>query len=275
MPIKSILLHMANDERHSARLETAVALARRFDAFVEVVYIATPVSMPAAVTGRGASYAFLAEATLIAHEKAAQVEHEVRAALKNCSFSWTVTEGDHVEVLAARATYADLAIVTQSHPAHLEDHVLLQVPDRLPIESPCPTLVLPYGHAPGTAFGRHVVVAWKNVREAGYAVRSAMPFLTAADRVTVLTVEPPGHHGTDQARDIMVYLERHGVRTHHHAHALKGGDVGEAILGCVGAVGADMLVMGAYGHSRLREMVLGGATRTVLRHLSVPALMSH
>ncbi|NYZ12054.1 universal stress protein [Azospirillum sp. RWY-5-1] len=275
MPIKTILLHMANDERHGARIETAVALAKRFDAFVEVLYIASPVTMPAAVTGRGASYAFLAEATAIAHEKAEEVEREVRAALKDCSYSWTVEEGDHVEQLAARAVYADLAIVTQSHPAHLEDRVLLQVPDRLPLEVPCPTLVLPYDQPATAGFGKHIVVAWKNVREASLAVRNAMTFLTAADRVTVLTLEPPGGRGEDQARDIMVFLERHGVRTHHQAQLHRDGDVGEAILDGARQVGADMLVMGCYGHSRLREMVLGGATRTILRTMHIPALMSH
>lgn len=275
MPIKTILLHMANDDRHAARLETAVALAKRFGAFVEVLYIASPVAMPAAVTGRGASYAYLAEATAIAHEKAEEVEREVRHALKDCSFSWTVEEGDHVELLAARAVYADIAVVTQSHPSHLEDRVLLQVPDRLPLEVPCPTLVLPYDHPAGAAFGKHVMVAWKNVREASLAVRNAMTFLTAADKVTVLTIEPPDHRGNDQARDIMVFLERHGVRTHHQAHVLRDGDVGDCILAGARQVGADMMVMGCYGHSRLREMVLGGATRTILREMHIPALMSH
>lgn len=275
MPIKTILLHMANDERHTARIGTAVTLAKQFDAFVEVLYIASPVAMPAAVTGRGASYAYLAEATAIAHEKAEEVEREVRHALKDCSFSWTVAEGDHVELLARRAVYADLAIVTQSHPAHLEDRVLLHVPDRLPLEVPCPTLVLPYEQPAGAGFGKHVMVAWKNVREASLAVRHAMTFLTTADKVTVLTLEPPGHRGGDQARDIMVFLERHGVRTHHQAHVHNDGDVGEAILDGARQVGADMLVMGCYGHSRLRELVLGGATRSVLRHMHIPALMSH
>jgi len=81
MPIKTILLHMANDDRHSTRLEVAVSLAKRFDAFVEVLYIATPVSMPAGATGRAASYGYIAESTVIAREKAVEVEQEVRQAL--------------------------------------------------------------------------------------------------------------------------------------------------------------------------------------------------
>jgi len=272
MPIKTILLHMANDDQRTSRLEAAVSLAKRFDAYVEALYIATPIAMPAAVTGRAASYGYIAEATAIAREKAAEIEHEIRQALKDVSYSWTVDEGDHVELLAGRAAYADLAIVTQSRPAHLEDRVLLHVPDRLPLEAACPTLVLPHDGM-SESFGRHVVLAWKNTREAVRAVRESLTFLQAAEKVTVLTIDPPGHQG-DSARDIMVYLERHGVRSQHQAN-IANGDVGEVILTCVRDVGADMLVMGAYGHSRFREMVLGGATRTVLQHMHVPVLMAH
>lgn len=273
MSISTILLHMANDDRHAARLEVAVGLARRFDAFIEVLYIATPVSMPAAATGRAASYSYIAEATAIAHEKADMIEQEVRQALKDCSYSWSVMEGDHVEVLAERATYADLAIVTQSAGAKAENRVLLHVPDRLPLETPCPTLVVPYDFPPDASFGGNVVIAWKNTRESGRAVRNAMPFLQAADKVTVLTIDPPGRR--DSGRDLMVWLERHGVRSQHQSNIHQGNDVGEVILSCVDDIGGDLLVMGAYGHSRLREMVLGGATRTVLNELTVPALMSH
>lgn len=273
MPIKTILLHMSNDERHGARLDVAVSLAKRFDAYVDVLYIATPVHMPAAVTGRGASYAYIAEATAIAHEKAEAIEHEVRQALKDCSYSWEVVEGDHEELLATRATYSDLAVITQSHPAHVEDRVLLHVPDRLPLDAPCPALVLPYDGTPA-GFGRHVVVAWKNTREAGRALRDALPFLQAAEKVTVLTIDPPGHKG-DSGRDPMIFLERHGVRSQHKSEVHRGGDIGETILARAEEMGADLLVMGAYGHSRLREMVLGGATRTILQHMKVPVLMSH
>ncbi|WP_448205065.1 universal stress protein [Azospirillum sp. sgz302134] len=274
MPIKTILLHMANDDRHAERLQVAVALAERFSAYVEVLYVATPVSMPAAVTGRAASYGFIAEATAIAHEKAAQIEHEVRQALKDCSYSWSVVEGDHVELLAARAAYADLAVVSQSQGDGLDDRVALHVPDRLPLETPCPTLVLPHDFAPESSIGRHVVIAWKNTRESIRAVRNAMPFLQTAEKVTVLTVDPPGHT-LDSGRDLMVWLERHGVRSHHQANIHQGNDVGEIILTCARDLDGDLLVMGAYGHSRLREMVLGGATRTVLSQLNLPALMSH
>lgn len=270
MPIKSILLHMANDDRHRARLEVAASLARRFGAFLEVLYVATPAHMPAAVTGRGASYGFIAEATAIAHEKAEQVEREIATVLADVPHSWQVVEGDHVELLAARASFADLAVITQSHGGDDDGRVLLHVPDRLPLASACPALVLPHAMEPGP-FGTHAVVAWKNTREAVRAVRAALPFLKEAGKVTVLTIGAEATEG----RDLMAYLERHGVRAQCQNVADGGSDVGGVMLDMVRAVNADMLVMGAYGHSRFREMVLGGATRTVLQHLHVPALMAH
>lgn len=274
MPIKTILLHMANDDRHQARLKAGVSLARRFDAYLEVLYIVTPASMPAGITGRGASYAYLAEATAIAHEKAAQIEHEIRQACKDVSYSWTVVEGDHIDQLAARADYADLAVVSQSHPDHLEDRVRLQVPEELPMEAACPTLVLPWEAGEAEVPGRHLLIAWKDTREAGRAVRDALPFLQTAGKVTILTIDPPNHQG-DSAQNLMVFLERHGVRTQHHCNINGDDDIGAVILAVARELECDGIVMGAYGHSRLRELVLGGTTRYVLNHLHVPVIMSH
>lgn len=277
MPIKTILTHLANDEGRAARLAAAASVARRYGAFVEALYIATPASMPAEITGRGASYAYIAEATAIAREQAATVEQETRAALKDVSFSWTVAEGDHVDLLAARASYADLAVVTQSHPAHLEDRLPLHLPDRLPLYTPCPTLVLPHDQPAGAATvdARHILLAWRNTREAGIAVRNARHFLIDAEKVTVLTVEEPGAKQGDPGHDLLVYLERHGVRAAHRSEALRGRDVGHVILDAAEELGCDLAVMGAYGHSRLRELVFGGATRTVMSHMQTPILLSH
>lgn len=274
MPIKTILLHMANDESHASRLAVAATLAKRFGAHVEALYIATPVSMPAGATGRAASYGFIAEATAIAHENAERIEAEVRLALDGLSYRWTVEEGDHVELLAERATYADLAIVGQSASVRAGERVPLHVPDRLPLETACPVLVLPPVQPVAAPIGRNMLVAWKNSRESAHAVRNAMPFLETAESVTVLTVTPTGHRGADGGA-LVDWLARHGILARHHEANASGGEVGDLILSCAADLGADLLVMGAYGHSRLREMVLGGATRSVLAKMPLPALMSH
>ncbi|QCG98727.1 universal stress protein [Azospirillum sp. TSA2s] len=275
MPIKTILLHMANDDAYASRLAVAAALAKRFSAHIQALYIATPVSMPAGATGRAASYGFMAEATAIAHENAERIEREVRQALDGLSFDWTIEEGDHVELLAERASYADLVVVAQSAAVRAGERVSLHhIPDRLPLETPTPVLVLPPKQPAAAPIGRHVLVAWKNSPESARAVRAAMPFLEAADSVTVLSVEPPGQHSNDAA-DLVDWLHRHGIAARPQSVIASGGEVGDMILSCCGDQGADLLVMGAYGHSRLRELVLGGATRTVLDGLTLPALLTH
>ncbi|CAO3445190.1 universal stress protein [Azospirillum largimobile] len=275
MPIKTILLHMANDDAHAGRMAVAAALAKQFSAHIQALYVATPVSMPAGATGRAASYVFMAEATAIAHENAERIEREVQQALNGLSFDWTVEEGDHVELLAERASYADLVVVAQSAAVRAGERVSLHnIPDRLPLETATPVLVLPPGQPATAAIGRHVLVAWKNSRESARAVRAAMPFLETAQSVTVLTVEPPGQR-SDEAAALVDWLHRHGIAARPQSVIASGGEVGEMILSCCTDQGADLLVMGAYGHSRLRELVLGGATRTVLEELTLPALMTH
>lgn len=275
MTIKTILIHMAHDEQHGARLDAALDLARRFDARLDVLYIATPISMPAAVTGRGASYAYLSEATVIAHEKAGEIEHEIRQRCADVPYSWAVVEGDHLDLLAERSHYADIAVVSQSHTSHLEDHVRLHLPDRLPLQAACPTLVIPWDGAVSPVCN-HILVAWKACREASRAVRDAMPLLKTAEKVTVLLIQPP-NHPPNVGQDIEAFLKSHGVTPtlHTDIEDAGSGDVGEIILTVARDRGCDSIVMGAYGHSRWREMVVGGATRHVLGHMTVPVIMSH
>lgn len=274
MTLKTILLHMSNDEQHMTRLKAAASLARRFQAMLDILYVATPVSMPAGITGRGASYAYLAEATAIAHEKAAEIETRIRKRLADLPFRWAVVEGDHVDLLARRTPYADLAIVSQSHSAHIEDFVRLHLPDRLPMQASCPTLVLPWGHA-SDEIGTDVLIAWKECREAARAVRDSLPFLLAARKVTILTIDDSGEE-KDAGDRLGPFLDTHGITNRQRRHlADDGRDTGEAILAAAREEGGDTLVMGAYGHSRLRELVVGGVTRHVLGHMHLPVLMSH
>ena len=263
MAISTILLHVGNDERHPVRLQVAVELARRFDAFLDVVYVAVPT----------ASAGSPAEAAVAAREREAQIEEAVHRACRDCSYSWNVVEGDHMKVMTARAGFADLVVLSQSHPAYLEDEILPQLPDRVPLEAPCPALILPWD-GPVDVPGRHILVAWKNCREAGRAVRDALPLLQAADRVTVLTV---GFDAQDDSEPtgLSVYLARHGVEAEFYPDSSPDGDAGDVILTVARELECDAIVMGAYGHWRLRDMVLGSATHTVLTHMHVPVLMAH
>jgi nucleotide-binding universal stress UspA family protein len=140
-----------------------------------------------------------------------------------------------------------------------------------------PALVVPFIGARAT-WGERILVAWNASREAARAVNDALPFLACAKSVTVLTVNPE-QNGLEARRepgaDIALHLARHGVKVEAERSIARGITVGDAILAEIGDNGHDMLVMGAYGHSRLREFVLGGVTQEMLQVMAVPVLMSH
>ena len=124
--------------------------------------------------------------------------------------------------------------------------------------------------------GRHVVVAWNGLREAIRAIDAALPLLCAAERVDVLEVDPADTEGNPlPGADISTHLARHGINIRAEALASNGEGVGEALLARAVTDGADLLVMGAYGHARWRELILGGATAHVLRQTKMAVLMTH
>jgi nucleotide-binding universal stress UspA family protein len=140
-----------------------------------------------------------------------------------------------------------------------------------------PALVIPYIGAP-EPFGRTVTIAWDAGREAARAVADAMPLLEKAEKVHLLTVNPRfgiSGHGEEPGADIALHLARHGIQAEvNHSHA-RDMEVGDLVLSWLADSSSDLLVMGAYGHSRLRELVLGGVTRRLLDSMTVPVLMSH
>jgi nucleotide-binding universal stress UspA family protein len=141
------------------------------------------------------------------------------------------------------------------------------------MDSGRPALVVPYiGAAPEPS--RRILVAWNGSREAARAVHDALPFLLAPERTTVLIVDPQAQ-GSEVGEPPGADLARHGVRV--EVKSVPGGGLvaGDAILAQAADEGADLLVMGGYGHSRLREMVLGGATRHLLVQMTLPVLLSH
>jgi nucleotide-binding universal stress UspA family protein len=133
--------------------------------------------------------------------------------------------------------------------------------------------VIPYIGAPQN-LGKKILVAWNASREASRAVADAMPMLEAADSVEVFAVEPNGM-GDAPGADIAAHLARHGINATANKTTGLDIDVGDVLLNQAADSGADLIVMGGYGHSRMRELVLGGATRHILEHMTVPVLLSH
>ncbi len=177
-----------------------------------------------------------------------------------------------IDAVCRAARHANLTVIGPSDgDEELASDDLLH---QLVLSSGRPVLVVPDA-APAGPIGRRVLVAWNGTREASRALADALPLLAKAEQVTILAVLDDHDAGDPGLGEVCRHLLRNGITAeskvvHSHAH-----DGGAALVAQAGAMSADLLVMGAYGRSRLREVVLGGATRHVLRHLPIPVLMAH
>lgn len=281
MSYKDLLVALDATPAARERLDLAAAVAERFSAHLVGLY---PLPVPE-VPGHLGYYdpALIDPLFAELREKARTVAADMRevfdraAGLRRISAEWRqIPEGADADP-ALHARYADLSIIGQLDPDLVENELLRPRPEQIALSSGRPVLVVPYaGHF--TDIGRRVVVAWNATREAARAVGDAMPLLASAELVTVLTIdarEGPGAHGELPGADVALHLARHGVKAQVERTVSAGLPVGEVLLSRLADLGADLLVMGAYGHSRMRELLLGGVTRSVLRSMTVPVLMSH
>ncbi|MEX2642509.1 MAG: universal stress protein [Acetobacterales bacterium] len=276
MPIKSILVHLDRRPDHVNRIGVAIDLAKRFGAHLELFYPTQPVPMPAAIHGYGASHEFLEEEREIAEKHRTELAKGLddRDDLKDISWRFAHEEGEALGPLAHHALYADLTIVTKSHPDSFESWLGPHLPQHLPLACGCPTLILPEGWDHTKPFGRTICFGWKPGSECARTMRDALPFFETANRVLVLAVRPNDpDHMPDEGVDR--YLRRHGVRTQLLDHMDDDRHAGKGLVNAVRDFHCDMLVMGSYGRSRWRELILGGATEHVLEHADVPVLMGH
>jgi nucleotide-binding universal stress UspA family protein len=191
---------------------------------------------------------------------------------------WRALKVPHVDlapVIMDHGRAADLIIAGQTDP-DWDLSPLSDFPERLALESGRPVLVVPYVGRYAEV-GRNVVIAWKAGREAARAAFDALPFLLVAETVHILEIKERGDERPALAPDtsIAAALARHGLRPSVHTSVLSDIGIGDEILSRLADLGADLLVMGAYGHSRMRELVFGGATRHIARHMTVPTLFSH
>ena len=188
---------------------------------------------------------------------------------------WRCVEVPAAEAIATHGPYTDLIIVGQTGP---EQNVFgTPIPEVAILETGRPVLVVPYiGEVKD--FGRNALIGWKRAREATRAVNDAIPLLKHAKSATVLAIDPAGGiggEGVPPAADIALHLARHGIKASALHTVAAGVPEGDILLNYVSDLGADLLVVGGYGHSRAREFMLGGATRILLKTMTVPVLFSH
>jgi nucleotide-binding universal stress UspA family protein len=276
MALKDLLVHVDNDPACSSRVDVAAALAATYEAHLTGLH---PMGWP-----RWPGYVeaelppnFLDEQRRELDELARRAEelfHE-RTRRRGIRGEWRVDTGAIVGTTKLHARYADLTIVGQGIDLKDAPYDVAFLPEELALGVGRPVLVVPrYGTF--ETVGERVLIAWNGSREATRAVHDAIPLIRRATKVTVLSIDPE-RDTTDRlpGADIALHLARHGIAA--EAASTLGLDigVGDVLLSRAADLGADLIVMGAYGHSRMREVVLGGATRHILRHMTVPVLMSH
>lgn len=274
--LKRILVHVDQGRQVESRMELAVALARRFGSRLAGVYMMPGVVPPAFVIGQ-LPPSFLAEQERAAQDaaEAARRSFQDRVSREGLASDWHCIPFNPVGGLRSLARYADLTIVGQADP-DAADYVSAVLPEEVALGSGRPILVVPYIGASSTA-GRRIVIAWDGGREAARAVGDALPLLRRAETVWALSIDRGSGGATaSPASALTSYLAEHGIRATPR-DMTAGDDIGasDMLLSLLSDLGADMLVMGCYGHSRLRQMVLGGMTRGILSHMTVPVLMSH
>ncbi len=279
MALKNILIILDTSKHVSQRLDVALDLAVRHDAHLTGLFVVASFEMPSYIGAQVPAEMVDAHRQAV-NQMAADAQAQFDAAVAKAGHAhnaeFHAATGFPVDVAAAHACYSDLTVVGQIDPDESLDMPVVS-PDELVMVSGGPMLVVPYIGAKVPAC-RHIMVAWNGDREASRAVSDCRALMQAADHVTVLSIDSPvSHsvHSTAPSRAMVERLKRHGIDAearHVEANGLEPADV---LLNNISDLGADLLVMGAYGHSRLREMLVGGATRTIMHHMTVPVLMSH
>lgn len=276
MPYKTLLVHVDNGKRAPLRVDIACQLAKQSDAHLIGLHALTVVKLPSyALAEGGVQVRELHERML--RESAAAAEQVFKKGVQTAGLAkseWRMSRRDAAESVPVHGRYADLLVIGQ--PSETDGSgVEPDFAERLLLAAGRPVLLIPYaGDFP--AVGKRVLVAWNAGREATRAVTDAIPILREAQQVDVIAFNPKdAPHGEVPGADVGLYLARHGIKVNVSQQTAEDVDVGNQLLSRAADLDVDLIVMGAYGQPRMKELVLGGATRTVLKSMTVPVLMSH
>lgn len=277
MSYRNILVQIDETPASNTRARAAAHVAAHFGASLTAMFLSTD-HVPAFLAGDSFTAAVTIEAYVAERDKTlaitrakARAIFEAEIAGHNLNANWIDVNGDDDAAVFAAARRFDLTIFP--HVATSAQAPFEITAAHIGMGSGGPVLVLPDSGFP-IPFGKRVMVAWKETREAARALRDAWPFLSAAEEVHFLAVSRDAPAEFD---DVMrSNLEAHGVKAvHMHVDRNEDVPVGNAIQRHAGMVGADLVVLGLYGHSRMRELFLGGVSRDVLGSTPLPLLVSH
>lgn len=259
--MRSILCPADSGHTLDDRVETALALARAVDGHV-TFQIATPFAQMALWEPfGGAALSAVAINEVRAQDEKLAAQLNDRLGRQDVAFDVTVIDEGRVEGLAAASRFADVIVASLDDPA-LEEVAL---------EVRCPVLAVPRGVAM-VAFDAPVLVAWDGGYESANALRASLPLLAKASAVHLLTVREKSDDFP--ASEAASYLSRHGIHAEVH-EAEPNGTIAFTIEQVAARVGAGLVVMGLFGKSRLRELLLGGVSRSMLDRSQVPLLLAH
>lgn len=271
--MKTILLHVHDDTAQESRLQAAFDLARATGGHISCLQV-TALQDYVAMDMFGGSYVMPTDIGFIRDREATKrSEIEARIAREGLSWDWRNMDGDVVRCLLYGARLADVIVATLPPPGRRAENGPLSIVGDLSVNSRCPVLAVPHDITAFECTGR-AVVAWDGSPEAAVALRAAVPLLQLAEQVHLVTVEEsakrafPGTHASE-------YLARHGIHSELHEWPRKDRAIEEALGSAFNELAADWIVMGAFGHSRLRETIFGGVTRYLLGAARVPLLLAH
>lgn len=274
---KNLLVQIDGGRADGKRIDVAITLAQRFEAHLAGLFVIAEPTVPGFMVAQMPMD--LRKEQIARRRKHAETAADgFRAALTRAGLpaDCRIDSADEVDVAGVAALHGrhvDLMIVGQPDPDVPPPGGPWLVGD-VALACGRPVLAVPYIGA-GPAFGERVLVAWDGSREAARAVNDALPLLRRAAEVFVVAVNPPTEPGRLAGVDIALHLSRHGINVEAKTLEVRDIGVGDALLSHVGDLGADMLVMGAYGHTRFQESLFGGVTRQVQESMTVPVLLSH
>jgi nucleotide-binding universal stress UspA family protein len=271
-----LLVHLDASPAAAQRLEVARGIAQSHGAAVTALYAVTPALLVVP---------FAPEAGPSVATTLREIDDERRAAARAILVRAVATPGVHatwaevqdypiMPAFSRQALYADMLVLGQHDPSAPSPGVPFDFPESVMAASGKPAIILPYAGVP-SAVGETVVIAWKPTREAARAVSAAVPILQRARRVHVLSWTDEDEDIGGARLDLDGYLKLRGIEPVWHLQSMEPESIGELLLTRAFDLGADLLVMGCYGHSRAREWVLGGTSRTVLASMTLPVLMAH
>lgn len=277
MTYKDILVYADAAPTAAVRLDAAAQLAKTQGAHLVALHVDAIPFTPVDLIGVGVTADLLKMQARMRKERVEAAHQLVQATEQRhgIAIEWRNVEDNIEDAVLRHGLYADLIVLSQGNSLTDLEAPAAPMVGSVAVAAGRPVLVVPKDYV-GTGIGRRILVAWKPSAEAARAVHDALPLLQTAEAVIVMRVnsdpeEPVHNPGFDLAN----HLARHGVKVTVTPVRTPDAAAGDAITEQARILGAGLIVMGAYGHSRAREFVFGGATRSLLQAPPVPVLMSH